>query len=673
MRRLATFLCLTLAVRATVITSDPTGIPSSYEFIVVGGGTAGLAVANRLSVNHTVLVIERGTDERDNEGINNPLTSNGFLPPNVTCHQVHMGPLQIGSNGTNVRLQNIGYGSCLGGGSSVNAMMGSRPTFAGMTALEALGNPGWGWADFLPLMKRSETFTPPNAQQMAQGASFNASVHGTAGPVGVSFSDPILAPQFQTAAKNTSENIYGVTLTKDMGDGFSGGHVASAYHHIHFNDTVQKLRRSSSAWSYLYPESQQRPNLTVLTQHTVDTIITTNSSGGIITATGVTLLPTMGGDTLTFSVTREVIVSAGAPFSPAVLQRSGIGNATFLRSLGISPVLDLPGVGSNFQDQALLVNVSFPIADALKSDPNIIVNTTLVGVVVAHATANDAFGNQGTQIISAIRNSTSAADRLVSSGGVVNAQSLELQANITANAYEIDHPLIELFFSPGGTLSIWTQSVLPMSRGTVRINTTDPLAFPVADPQYLTVEADIQVFTRAARRIGLAASTPPFSRLITDTAYAQSGLPAVDASDDAWRTWALDNYSPGIHYVGSNSMMPQEVGGVVSPQLLVYGTTNLRVADASIMPLSVFPHCTLGLYGVAEKAAEIILLTASTTDPMSEPSQPSQPSPPSPTASSASASSTSLGSSEANGAAASMLNVAVVGIAGAVLVVMLIR
>jgi len=117
-----------------------------------------------------------------------------------------------------------------------------------------------------------------------------------------------------------------------------------------------------------------------------------------------------------------------------------------------------------------------------------------------------------------------------------------------------------------------------MSRGTVRINTTDPLAFPMVDAQYLTADIDVQIFTRAARRLGMVASRPPFSNLLTDSAYAQSGLPAVDASDDEWRTWTLDHYSPGVHFIGSNSMMPKELGGVVSPQLLVYGKVLLALS-----------------------------------------------------------------------------------------------
>ncbi|KAK7464771.1 hypothetical protein VKT23_005978 [Stygiomarasmius scandens] len=637
MYRLFGFLSSALAVGATLITNDTTTIPSSFEYIIIGGGTAGLAVANRLSVKHAVLVIERGTDQRDNENINNPLIATAGFPPDI-CHQLGSTPPQVGSNGTKLRVQPVQFGNCLGGGSSINGMQGSRPTLAGMNALEGLGNPGWGWDEFLPFMQRSETFTLPDVQQIERGASFNASVHGFTGPVGISFPDPFLVPQVHSAAKETAESVYGATPAQDMGDGFSGGHVASFYYQIHFNETLQTQRRSSSAWSFLYPENQQRSNLTVLTEHTVNTIVTTNASDGNITATGVTLLPSSGGNMLMVSATREVIVSAGSIFSPGVLQRSGIGNSTFLQSLGISPVLDLPGVGSNFQDQVLLVNVSFPIADAFKSDPNVTVNAPTLGVISAHPTADEAFSDQGTQMISsAVRNSTSAVDQVIAAGGIVNAQSMELQANAIADAYEINHPLMELLFTVGVTLRLWTQPILPLSRGTVRINTTDPFAFPVVDPQYLTIDSDIEIFTRAARRLGLAALTPPFSDLINSTASATFGLPAVNASDDAWRMWALDHYSPASHFIGSNSMMPQKVGGVVSPELLVYGkeicsspacffrkqvnwagsgTTNLRVVDASIMPLSVFPHCTLGIYGIAEQAADMILQTALVTSPM---------------------------------------------------------
>ncbi|KAF8827237.1 hypothetical protein HHX47_DHR5000919 [Lentinula edodes] len=571
------FFTLLGLVRSTVITDDTSDLGTApFEYIIVGGGTTALAVANRLAVNHSVLVVERGPDLVNDEVINDPFTK-------------------------------FGTGSCLGGSSSINTMIGSRPTFAGMSAIEALGNPGWGWNDFLPYMQKSETFHPPNPTQRAEGADFIAVVHGFDGPVGVSesFAQPLIAPTLQNAAKNTTNTVFEgeVALSPDMGDGFSGGeycwgpmnasrglrytvgHYSSYYHHIHFNETLQMDRRSSSAWSYLYPQAQQREGLTVLTGHRVNNLLTSTGAGGNVTATGILIEPTAGGTTSTFNVSREVVLSAGTIYVGA---SSAFGG---------------------FQDQILLTNVSFSLTPSAN-----ITNVTgggevLLAVVVAHPTATDTLGSNGTSAVDKMLRNISA-EHALSTNGIVTSETLTTQAALIAEAYQIDHPLIEIFYTPGPTsINVWAQSVLPLSRGTIRINTTDPSVDPIADAQYLTTEVDMIVAVAAARKVSSIAVTPPFSDLLIENALAEAGVPQVGAADEEVGQWVLSTYTPGTHPIGSNSMMPKELGGVVSPELLVYGTTNLRIADASIIPLSVFPHTTLGLYGVAEKAAEMILQT----------------------------------------------------------------
>ena len=111
---------------------------------------------------------------------------------------------------------------------------------------------------------------------------------------------------------------------------------------------------------------------------------------------------------------------------------------------------------------------------------------------------------------------------------------------------ELVDPLIELFFTPGSQLSLWTQSVLPISRGTVKINSTDPADFPVINPEYLTSEVDIEIMTRASRRLGEIVSTPPFSELLAPTAFAESGMPALNATDDEWRVWMLETLASSL-------------------------------------------------------------------------------------------------------------------------------
>ncbi|KAJ3848623.1 alcohol oxidase [Lentinula lateritia] len=597
-------------VQATFITNDtPNIVSSSFEFIIVGGGTTGLAIANRLAVNHSVLVVERGPDLVNDEIVNNPYMFAAGTPS--PCRFSLLSTPQVGFRGTRRSLP-LFYGSCLGGSSSVNGMMGARPTFASMNAIQALGNPGWGWNDFLPYMQKSESFTPPDPWQMKKGANYIAAVHGYDGPVGVSFARPLNAPVLQSIAKNTTQTVFDgeVTLSPDMGDGFSGGRVSSFYYHIHFNKTLHSDRRSSSAWSYLYPQAQQRANLTVLTGHRVNSVLTSVSVGGNVTATGVLVEPSVGGRITLFDASREVIISAGALQSPAILQRSGIGNAMALRNLRIELVMDLPGVGANLQDHVGLYNASFPLAPSanttnITSWPNI-----LPGIVVTHSTTRSTLGLQDSNAMDRLLRGIST-EYTVSVGGVVNSESLARQAVVIAEAYQIDHPFIELFFTPGSiSLTVAAHTILPLSRGSIHINTTDPSADPIADMQYLTSEVDMRAAVAAARRISLIAVTPPFSDLITEDALHQSGVPLVNATEEEVRKWVLDTYVSDIHFFGSNSMMPKALGGVVSPQLLVYGTTNLRIADASILPLSVFPHPTLGLYGVAEKAASMILQAA---------------------------------------------------------------
>ncbi|KAJ3754287.1 alcohol oxidase [Lentinula raphanica] len=586
--------------RATLITSDPSRIAnSSYEFVIVGGGTTGLAVANRLAVNYTVLVIERGENFADNEILNDPFMF-GAHYKTTPCTSTVISTPQLSAGGTRRRLP-LYYGNCLGGSSSINGMMGARPTFASMNAIEALGNPGWGWNDFLPYMQKSETFTPPSPLQVEVGANYLAAVHGYDGPVGVSFPRPFLAPALQSIAKNTTQIVFEevVTPSPDMGNGFSGGHFSSFYYEIHFNETLQADRRSSSAWSYLYPQTQQRAGLTVLTGHPVNSIITSDG-GGNITATGVLVELTKGGR-MRFNASKEVIISAGALHSPAILQRSGIGNATFLRTIGIESILDLPGVGANVHDHVGLYNTTFPL-DPSANTTNVTAGTqTLYGIVVAQPTVRNTLELKDTLL----RNIS--AEDTVSAGGVVNSESLATQATVIADAYRID----QIFFTPGSeSLAVAAHTVLPLSRGTIRINATDPIADPVVDMRYLTTEVDVLAAIAAARRISLIAATPPFSELLAEDALEKAGVPGVNATEEEMlmsATPLLYSYISDIHFVGSNSMMRKELGGVVSPELLVYGTTNLRIADASILPLSVFPHPTLGLYGVAEKVADMIL------------------------------------------------------------------
>ncbi|KAJ3769875.1 GMC oxidoreductase-domain-containing protein [Lentinula raphanica] len=221
-------------------------------------------------------------------------------------------------------------------------------------------------------------------------------------------------------------------------------------------------RRSSSAWSYLYPQTQQRPGLVVLTEHRVNSVLTTTSTSGNILATGVLVEPMRGGPISVFNASRAIIVSAEALQSPAILQRSVIGNTSYLQTLGIQPVLDLPGVGANFQDQVGLFSATFSLTN-ITAD-----NNALTGIVVTHSTARDVLGWKSRTTMSNLLPNTSS-NYTVSIGGVVNSKSLESQAAAISKALRIDHPFIEIYFTPGNQhITDSSQTVLPLvSRSTL--------------------------------------------------------------------------------------------------------------------------------------------------------------------------------------------------------------
>ncbi|KAE9394613.1 hypothetical protein BT96DRAFT_942993 [Gymnopus androsaceus JB14] len=164
---------------------------------------------------------------------------------------------------------------------------------------------------------------------------------------------------------------------------------------------------------------------------------------------------------------------------------------------------------------------------------------SLLGITVAHPTMIDALGHNGTLMMDTVLRNTSTM-YTVSVGGVVNSESLTTQAAVIADAYAIDNPFFELFFTPSSTvLEAWAHFILPLSRGTICINTTNPSIDPVPDAQYLTVDANISVAVAAARRISSIAVTPPFNDLITETALAESGVPSLNATDKQVKEWVL--------------------------------------------------------------------------------------------------------------------------------------
>jgi len=322
-----------------------------------------------------------------------------------------------------------------------------------------------------------------------------------------------------------------------------------------------------------------------------------------LTASGIEFAPASGGSTrYTASARREVIVAAGAIQTPALLQHSGIGDSNVLGPLGINTVIDLKTVGKNLQEQTMSVlgagGNGFDLGGQGPSD------------VIAYPNLHELFGSEGDATAARIRSSI-ASWATSQAGSGLSAEALQQIFQIQADLITNDKaPVAEMFSDTGypNTLGILVWNLLPFSRGTVQISSSDPFQKPAIQVNYFSVDVDLDIQVAVSRLGRKLLSTASMSSLSTGETSPGSKVPdnAERGSDADWKSWIHSSFNSVAHPVGTASMMRRSLGGVVDSQLRVYDTTNVRVVDASVLPLQVSAHLSATLYGVAEKAADLI-------------------------------------------------------------------
>lgn len=562
---------------------------------MVGGGTAGLAVAARLSQrlpDLSVLVIEAGPDGRDVPGIYIPGRKGSLLGTTYDWNFT-----TVPQPGANNRVWAQNRGRVLGGSSALNLISWDRGAKADFDDWEELGNPGWNWESMHAAIRAAETF------QLT-------SVNGSAGVTGTGDEGPIhaLISRFTTPQNEqffpTMQSL-GYNQTSDYLNGDMLGYMR------HTSNVLGSNYTRSYSPAYLAVAGN---NLCLLLNTTVSKIAFDSENR----ATGVVLE-----DGTTITATKEIILSAGSIQSPHLLELSGIGNETILRSAGIAPIVDLPGVGENLQDHVRIVNVyqlkpNYTSADILRFNATFAAEQLQLwgknltgfydntGSAYAYLTWQQALGND-----SAFRE---LAEQVATSN-VVDQKKLENVLNPDKRI-----PQIEVLFSdgylglkgyPAVNSSLYGQTFFamiasvqhPFSRGSVHLNSSDISGKPILDPNYLSNEYDLQAVKEAAKFLRQVASTAP----LRDT-WVDEYEPGFTVSTDAqWTAYAKSNALSIWHPVGTCAMLPETEGGVVDAQLRVYGVPNLRVVDASIMPALVSGHIQSAVYGIAERAADFIV------------------------------------------------------------------
>lgn len=397
-------------------------------------------------------------------------------------------------------------------------------------------------------------------------------------------------------------------------------------------------RRSYAARDYYEPNSD-RPNLSVLT-HALVSKIQLSQTSGEAKATGVQFI--VDGSTHTVTVNREVLVCGGTINSPQILELSGIGSPTVLQKAGVNVVIENPGVGENLNDHTatgvvLGAKDEFPTAEALIRNPAIMQQA--MEAYVQHKAGPFAAGptTTGFASLEKIQPNFPEAEKhieaLVSEyakkhpdadpagrDSLLARQLLDPKEAATqivllltgANISKTETPN-QLFPSeePGMWCTIGNCSTRSLSRGYVHINSSDPAAHPTIDPAYFKHPLDLDIMARAALHvISLAEIEPLKSALRRDSngkpiLVSTSGSKIPETLEEA-KEFCRQNTVTEYHPIGTCAMLPKEKGGVVSDELKVYGTSNVRVVDASIFPTHVQGNIVSLVYAVAEKAADII-------------------------------------------------------------------
>lgn len=482
-----------------------------------------------------------------------------------------------------------------------------------------MGNPGWDYTELQPYYRKFHTFHEPTAEASeAMDLDYaDTSLHGTSGPIQVSYGNYI------SGITQAWSRTFKALGRKSVADPLSGNALGAVNAPGSINP--DKFTRSSAAAGYLTANVRQRNNLHIITKASVERVLLKEKNGAI-TAKGVRYT---SGDGQCHDVHgREVILSGGVFNSPQLLELSGIGNAKALQDLEIQSIVDLPGVGENLQDHAM-VGISLestePTMDSFR-------DKALMGTAFQEYKekargpfTSGTFNQAYLPCVALMSSPTSQLEltKLLDAHAKSDLPGLQKQHDLVRSIVEDSNKSsIQYLCAPvqlrpeqnsrtvpeearlADYFTLYSSLSHPFSRGTVHVRSNNIVDPPLIDPKYFSNPLDRELLAYHLHYLPTIFKTQPLAGLVKPNGQTIPTDLNLDSLEYARNL--VDTGFTTYHPCGTCAMMPREDGGVVDPQLRVYGVNGLRVVDASIFPLIPRGNIQSSVYAVAEKAADMI-------------------------------------------------------------------